>query len=251
MIWIGVIILLILTYIFFKSRLHILSKGDAEHVLQQNADSYYETFTEMDLRMRGVSSVDEYRRLIINCCVEPTVRDQFRIVWGVMCACVSLCRVRIQNDWFDSIKCAFIPWKIAIVDDTHRYENGLSHTRGEVIFITRETLYDYGITNTMIHEKIHVYQKKYPASIQHYIRKFHFTSDMNRRENAYLNREYVRANPDTNDLIYADENNVLLKAVYEPNAKTIGQVRYTSCNSQYCEHPHERMVHDILELIIK
>ena len=248
MIILVALIICILMYLF-QYKLHILSKRDAEHILQENTDSYYDTFTEMDLKMRGVSSIEDYRRKINGCCVEPTAGDTCRIVWSVLCASVLLCHAQIQNSWFDSIQCASIPWNIALIDDTSRYEDGLSHTRGDVIFITRETLYGPGITTTMIHEKIHAFQKTYPDSIENYIRMFHFTSDINRRENVGYNGEYVRANPDTNGLIYADENNVLLKAVYLPDAKTIRQVRYTQCDSQYCEHPYERMVYDILELI--
>lgn len=246
-------ILLILTlvsfYLFFRFKIHVLCKKDAEHVLQQNADSYYETFTDVDLQLRGVANIEEYRHRIKDCCVEATVGDTFRIGWAVVRACFTLCRARMKTDWFDSIKCAFSPWTIGIVDDTGSYEDGIPHTRGEVIFITRETLRRPDITNTMMHEKIHTYQKTYPASVENYLRRFHFTPDINRRENISLNGEYVRANSDTNEVIYADKNKVLLKAVYLPNAETIRDVQFTPCNSQYCEHPYERMVYDIMEFM--
>lgn len=238
-------------YLFFRFKLHILSKKDAEHILQRNADSFYETLTEMDLKMRGVTSIEEYRHKIRGCCIEPTIGDRFRIGWIVMCACFTLCySCPIQNEWFNSIKCALdIPWNIGIVDDTNRYEDGLSHTRGDIIFITRETLYEPNIITTMIHEKIHTFQKTYSSSIENYIRIFNFTPTITLRENVARNGEYVRANPDTNEWIYTDGNNQLLKAVYLPNAETIRQVQYTPCNSQYCEHPYERMVYDILTIM--
>jgi hypothetical protein len=249
---IFIIIIVIFTYyLFFRFTLHILSKKNAEHILQRNDDSFYETLTEMDLKMRGVSSIEEYRHRIIDCCVEPTIGDRFRIGWIIMCACFTLCYTHpIRNNWFDSIKCALdIPWNIGIVDNTNRYEAGLSHTRGNIIFITRETLYESNIIATMIHEKIHTYQKTYPSSIENYIRIFRFTPKITLHDNVVKNGEYVRANPDTNQWIYTDENNQLLKAVYLPNANTIRKVQYTPCNSQYCEHPYERMVYDILDLM--
>jgi hypothetical protein len=251
---IAVIILIItilMYHLFFRFTLHILSKKNAEHILQRNADAFYETLTDMDLQMRGVSSIEEYRNNIANCCVEPTIRDRFQMRWIVMRACFTLCYTHpIRNEWFDSIKCALdIPWNIGIVDDTNRYEAGLSHTRGDIIFITRSTLYEPNIISTMIHEKIHTYQKTYPASIENYIRIFKFKPKITLRENVLRNGEYVRANPDTNQWIYTDDNNHLLKAVYLPNAETIRQVQYTPCNSQYCEHPYERMVYDILDVM--
>jgi hypothetical protein len=205
----------------------------------------------MDLKMRGVYSIGEYRDKIRNCCLEPTLRHKFRISWIIMCACFTLCYTHpVRNEWFDSIKCALnIPWNIGIVDDTGRYEAGLSHTRGDIIFITSKTLYEPDIITTMIHEKIHTYQKKYPSSIKNYIRIFNFTPIITLRENVARNGEYVRANPDTNEWIYTDKNNHSLKAVYSPNAKTIRHVKYTPCNSQYCEHPYERMVYDILAIM--
>lgn len=238
-------------YLFFRFRLRVLSKKNAELVLQRNADSFYETLTEMDLKMRGVASITDYRHKIRNCCIEPTLGDRFRIGWIIMCACFTLCYTHpVRNEWFDSIKCALdIPWNIGIVDDTNRYEAGLSHTRGDIIFITRKTLYEPDIITTMIHEKIHTYQKTYPSSIQNYIRIYHFVPKITLRENVARNGEYVRANPDTNEWIYTDENNQLLKAVYSSDAESIRHVQYTPCNSQYCEHPYERMVYDILAII--
>ena len=245
---IGVILVY---YLFFRFTLHILPKKNAELVLQRNADSFYETLTEMDLKMRGVASIADYRNKIMNCCVEPTIDDRFRIGWIIMCACFTLCYTHpIQNEWFNSVKCALdIPWNIGMVDDTNRYEAGLSHTRGDIIFITRKTLYEPDIITTMIHEKIHTYQKTYPSSIENYIHIFNFTPKITLHENVARNDEYVRANPDTNEWIYTDENNHLLKAVYSPDAETIRHVQYTPCNSQYCEHPYERMVYDILDLM--
>lgn len=246
-----IILIFILYYLFFRFRLRILSKKDAEHILQRNADSFYDTLTDMDLKMRGVSSAEEYRDKIRNCCAEPTMGDRFRIGWIIMCACFTLCYTHpVQNEWFDSIQCSLnIPWNIGIVDDTDRYEAGLSHTRGDIIFITRKTLYEPDIITTMIHEKIHTYQKTYPSSIQNYIRIFNFTPKITLRENVKRNGEYVRANPDTNEWIYMDANNHPLKAIYSHNAETIRHVQYTPCNSQYCEHPYERMVYDILAIM--
>ena len=98
------IIVIFTYYLFFRFTLHILSKKDAEHILQRNDDSFYETLTEMDLKMRGVSSIEEYRHRIIDCCVEPTIGDRFRIGWIIMCACYTLCYTHpIRNNWFDSI----------------------------------------------------------------------------------------------------------------------------------------------------
>jgi hypothetical protein len=37
--------------------------------------------------------------------------------------------------------------------------------------------------------------------------------------------------------------------VYSSDAESIRHVQYTPCNSQYCEHPYERMVYDILAIM--
>ena len=75
---------------------------------------------------------------------------------------------------------------------------------------------------------------------------FQFSPTITLRDNVLHNGEYVRANPDTNEWIYTDKNNQPLKAVYTRDAKSLREVQYTPCNSQYCEHPYERMVFDIL-----
>jgi len=93
---------------------------------------------------------------------------------------------------------------------------------------------------TLIHEKIHVYQKKYPDKINNFLIKYNFTKYKKRTV-----EDNTRANPDIDEWIYANDKNELFKAVYINNPKTIEDVNYYSGSGQSYEHPFEKMAIEI------
>ena len=78
---------------------------------------------------------------------------------------------------------------------------------------------------TLIHEQVHVYQKKYPNELNYYLKKNNFTKLKKRTK--YDN---IRANPDLNNYIYKDSNNNTYKAVYNLNPKSIEDITYYPYN---------------------
>jgi len=140
-----------------------------------------------------------------------------------------------KYDWFDNVKFNNIKWKIGAVSGT-LYENGLSHTRNDVIIISKEYINNSSLvelTRTLLHEKVHIYQKMYPEDVDKFLDSYKFTKFKIREA-----RDNTRANPDIDDWIYKDENGMIYKAEYKPNPKNLSD---TNTPNQMYEHPYEKM----------
>ena len=141
---------------------------------------------------------------------------------------------------FDYSKFNKIPWKFGIINGK-LYENGLPHTRGDVIILSKRIIrgnYKW-LIELLIHEKTHVFQKLYPDYASNYIKQNNFVK-------VGHNKGIVRANPDTDDYTYADMSGNELKAIYKENAKRIKDV---IIQDQYYEHPFERMAIDFEKMV--
>jgi hypothetical protein len=56
---------------------------------------------------------------------------------------------------------ANIPWVLAKINEN--YENGFPHTRLGIIFLGKlDSMIKTNLIQTLIHEKVHVYQRMYP-----------------------------------------------------------------------------------------
>ena len=56
----------------------------------------------------------------------------------------------------------------------NNYENGLPHTRGDIIILNKNKFMinsDIKNMKTLIHEQVHVYQKKYSNELNYYLKK--------------------------------------------------------------------------------
>jgi len=91
------------------------------------------------------------------------------------------------------------------------------------------------LTKTLIHEKIHVYQKLFPEDT-----KKHFTS-----KGLYVAakrdvNDNIRANPDSDEYIYKDGKGTLYALDYISDPKHIEDV-----NKNGEDHPNEEMAYQI------
>ena len=221
---------------FDENNIQFLSKEDVTNILINDDDNYYKKFFNVDFRMRNVSSANEYIELIKNTSCDMNVIQKNKIR-----KCINKANERLKKinfEWFDGEKAASIPWKIGSIQGK-LYENGLPHTRNDVIIISKKNIDNYNndkLTNTLIHEKVHVYQKKNNSDVEKYLIENNFKAIKYRDE-----EDYIRANPDLDNIVYSDLNDNIYKATYTQNCKTIEDVVYTPQNSQTYEHPFEKM----------
>ena len=201
-----------------------LKESDLKNILKNNNDKYYEkidkSVTEFDIHHK--------KKIITSTKIIDNIFNNIKL------------------DYFDSRKANNIQWKIGCVSGK-LYENGLPHTRDDIIIISKQDVQmfsDTKLTKTLLHEKIHLYQKIYPNDIDIYIKKNNFTKYKKR-----TNEDNIRANPDLDNWIYKDKDQNILKAVYNENPSSIEDISYSPFNSQSFEHPYEKMAIELEEFV--
>jgi hypothetical protein len=142
-------------------------------------------------------------------------------------------------------------------------EEGLPHTRENVIFLSKNVLkYDeITLTNTLIHEKIHIYQR-YNSKIFDKIINEMGLKELDKKSYKYA--KYIRSNPDTNNKIYyaaaaaadtaaadtaeIDEDSIMVCLYRNNKPNGINDVIHTNYAK---EHPYEKIAYEIAENFYK
>lgn len=126
------------------------------------------------------------------------------------------------------------PWIVGF-SISDKYEFGYPHTRNNIIILNYKNIYDKDLYNTLIHERIHIYQKLYKEDIDLFINIFKFKK-IKEKEKHHLH------NPDTDLYIYKN-NNIIFECKIINN-----KLKYTKNKTIY-EHPYEFMTYLIVKLI--
>ena len=215
-----------------------LSKYELETILIKNKDKYYDTFNKNDFKVRNITTIFEYYDKIKNACCDINI-DQQQILNN------SINKINNKLINYKSIglcgnKMNKIQWIIGIVSNKY-YEEGFPHTRNNIIIIPLFLLNNINLlTQILLHEKVHIYQKLFPKDIEEFINHNKYTKYCLKSE-----IENIRANPDLDKWIYKDENNNLITAIYKDNPTSINDVVY----STLYEHPYEQMAYEIQNLV--
>jgi hypothetical protein len=252
-----VILILIILFIFifinnfikkkhnekFNNKIVFLSGSELYKVLEEDNDNYYKTFFDNDFYSRNIKTIDEYIKLIKSSPTDFNDYEKTRLR-----KCIKKADIFFENiffEWFNGKKAITIPWNLGMVKNK-LYENGLPHTRNNIIIISKinvNNFDDLKLIKTLIHEKVHIYQKIYKNDILTYLKKNNF---IKYKKKTILDN--IRSNPDLDNWIYKDSNNNILKAVYNKNPSSIEDIKYSPINNQTYEHPFERMAIEIEKL---
>ena len=245
---IFIIIIIILLFILINILLNInyiekyndknifLDSKSLLNFLIKNNDNYYQTFFENDFKVRNIKNINEYFEMIQSSVTDFTMNEIKKIKKCIKNA--DLFFSKINYEWFDGEKCINLQWIIGCVKG-RLYENGLPHTRGDVIILSKKHLNEYSekkLTNTLIHEKVHVYQKKFKLDVEKYIISNNYKK-IKKRDII----DNVRANPDLDNWIYKDAENNINTALYNKNPTSVEDIKYVPQNFQMFEHPYENM----------
>jgi len=213
-----------------------LSKNDLENILISDIDNFYSRFYKKDFEVRKINNISEYTSKIKNSVTDFTENEKKYI--SEMISQINNKFENINLPWLNGKKFNRLNWKLGLISG-YEYENGLCHTRNDTIIIQRDKL-NYNFYKTLIHEKVHVYQKMYPEDIEIFLKLNNFKKIRKTTES-----DMIRANMDIDEWIYADQNDNEYKAVFNENPVDIQDVTFSPCNSQICEHPLEKMAIDI------
>ena len=221
------------------NNLTYLNKSELENFLLSDTDNYYKSFSELDMKARNINNLDEYYEKIKKSCINPN-----NYITNILDKAVILCDKKIQKYktyGFDGEKCSKIKWNIGIVKN-NEYEDGFPHTRANVIIIPINLLKKDTFIKTMIHEKIHLYQKLYPDDIDNYLNKNGFTKFIPKTSD-------IRANPDLDNWIYKNKDGEIMKKIYNQNPKSLSDVKTFPTENLKNEHPFEWMAYDLANKI--
>jgi hypothetical protein len=228
-----------------QTNVYFLNKNELSNILIKDDDDYYKTFFDYDLYARDIKSIDEYDVHIKDSVVNLTEQQKNKLI-----KCCNMVDEKLKNinfNGFDGVKASNIMWKIGAIKGKS-YENGLPHTRKYIIVLPIEKI-NFKTTKQLCvllcHEKVHVYQKKYKDDIKQYLKKNDISILKIREE-----KDMVRANPDLDNYIYKNNNNIIYSAKYNSRKPTsIVDIEYNNDGTQSSEHPFEKMAIDIENLI--
>ena len=206
---------------------YFLKKNELLDFLKSDLDDYYKTFTKIDLYARNVKSTAEYKSLLPKSASFFTASEKRKI--KKMIDEIDEKIQLINIDGFDGKKCSTLQWNIGCIDGKE-YEGGLPHTRQNTIILPRSFIN----MNTLIHEKVHIYQKMFKKDMAIYLSQFEKRPK----------DEKSRANPDTDEWIYNDK-----KREYKCNYRTKSPKSIADTSSCKYEHPFEILAYKITLLL--
>lgn len=216
----------------YSNKINILTPDQTFHTISSNT-SFWSLLTDKEWRKRKVHNLPEYLRLIQPTLIALTSSQKATLIR--LCDNADQRLAQIHLPYFSGKKASEMEWNIGVFKGT-AYEYGWPHTVGNVILMPLQ-LIERGDTSdieTLIHEKVHVYQRLYPSDLDTYLTANHFKK-WKRRSDYDPDR---RPNPDTDDWVYTHNGQVMTEDM-------ILHLQSPDPNSQYYEHPFERMAIEI------
>ena len=218
-------------YELFSEDTRFLSKSEFERVLDEDKDGFLGGLTEMDLYARRASSRQDYLERAKRLTSDFTAGEKSRILNIIK----TIQSKDLSHFGIDSIK-----WdKLKLIFAKSEYEDGYPHTRGDIIVLNDNTLSrsDSDLRNTIIHEKVHIYQKAYPHDIRAFLDGAGFTIADHRKS-----YRLARANPDLDQFVYKSRDGTIHMSEYRSDKPSgIWDITGTSDG----EHPLEMMAYRI------
>jgi len=225
----------------FKNKsINFLTKEKTQMFIMNDKDNYIKNLTNLDLYARKVKSKEIYKNKSINCCANFTEKQIIEIKKGIIEADNYL---KNYNKLLNGNDISKMNWNFALTKNNNNfeYEDGLPHTRDNIIFLSDKMIpneINNSFINTLIHEKIHIYQRYNPKILENIIKKMGYIK-------TNLKNIKQRSNPDLNKYIYINKNNEKLVCLYKNNKpNSINDVNCLN-NNNLLEHPYELIAYNI------
>ena len=184
----------------FTPNVRFYTRQETEEFLIADEDGYVDSLTPMDLNKRNVQSKDDYIENIKESAKDFTDFEKKIIEESVIEAQEYL--EELESVFIETELISSLNWNFSITENG-QYEMGLPHTRSDVIFLTSEVIRNEKFVNTLIHEKIHVYQRVHKNLFQEALRKNGYEVIGRRDE-----RKDLRSNPDLDEFMYMKHDKI-------------------------------------------
>lgn len=214
-----------------------------ETILAQT--QFFNNMSKPDLVARKAPDAQTYQQRYIDALTEFTIQEKTLVSTLVSQA----------NRMMKPLKNLHaIPWKFAKL--CCHIEDSYPHTLADTIFlpdaILSSSVSPERLLKVLIHEKVHIYQRKYKLYSQLLITKYwHFDIlAVNNKENPDFT--LLRNNPDINSIIYAKDEKLCLMRYENSEPVDIGNAKISGqCPDNYkYEHPYEAMAYIISDAIV-
>ena len=245
-----------------EEHLYYMSYEETVRFLESDEDRYVANLSPIDLYARKVSSKEEYINIIKGEATHFNKGDKLMLDKCTKKADELLRNININtissesnldySKYLNYKDIANIKWVFAITrnDNGGKYEDGLSHTRKHIIFLSQDVL-NYSedeIIKLLIHEKIHIYQRYNEASFKTIIYNMGYAESTDSQAISQDKLKYVRSNPDVNNKIYKNlHTGELMICLYSSDKpKNINDI---IIENYAMEHPYEKIAYEISEHI--
>lgn len=240
------------SYFYFSSKaiqstdnIIFLSNDETQDVLNNDADHYYQTFHSVDLKVRKSKNLQEYLGKISKSGCEGMEENKEKIV-----DCIEKVKKKLhshRNETIEGVNIGVmldLPWKFGFVCDNY-YENGLPHTRGDVIILNNQDIQRRNIQEMcrlLIHEKVHIYQKTKKEDFETSIKdKYEKTKDTRESETA-------PANPDIDAFTYKRKSDgEIMESKYNETPAHFRDIAFPK-GDHTLEHPYETIAYTLESL---
>jgi hypothetical protein len=201
--------------------------------------AYHEYLTEKDLKARGYSSQLHAVKTFSQLARPPSRTEQSLLNRALMRA----------NELIPiNSRLSKLPWKFLVVSD--QIESGFPHTHQDVIVmpkshITAGQKHFDNLVDTLIHEKIHVYQRFYPCETNTLFLQYWNLEIVSRR--SFDPQSNIRSNPDNNLLLYSDDSKPIMLE-YDDKKDFIS---LSTVMGDKRDHPHEMMAYVLTYILTR
>lgn len=209
-------------------------------------DGYFARFNKQDALARDCDDSKECFNTYVDS-LRPPSKEESMILDKAVLHASSLLR--------PFKRLASVPWRFYITNED--IESGFPHTHGDYIIMpsshvlsaksnTSNTFSD--MVDTLIHEKIHVFQRLYPCQSNVLYLKYWNLQIQGHTPQTPTN---FRTNPDTNLLTYAmitSTKTIIASEYSDPTHPTLGE---TKGPGSHLDHPHEIMAYVATHIITK
>lgn len=237
------IILLIIFYLFHFNKktdnlIKYLNANETSNYLINDNDKYVNNFSDIDLYARKIKSKQDYLNLISKSSLNFNYNQKNKLEIAANNADIFL--NNYENNLIIGKEIKKYKWVFALTGSN--YEEGMPHTRDNIIFLSVNTINNDidSLTRILIHEKIHIYQRYNYDYMEKIIESMGYSFS---RLKFNINR--IRSNPDLNNNIYKDYNGIEMIGLYKNNKPdSIGDTIITNFA---IEHPYEKMAYEVSE----
>lgn len=220
-----------------------LSAKDTASFIMADPDTYTFNLSPLDLHARQAASYEEYEQASARSARSFTSPEIHMLTRAAKKADAIISKMNLSGCPTFAEKLVKIPWIFASTEGS-TYEDGLPHTRANIIFLSSITLArlttdEYELVKTLIHEKIHLHQRLYPNEVLALLKHRGYIQWKERK-----GVPRIRANPDLDPWIYVDPETKKEMAAYY-TSDTPSSISDITLTTPTFEHPYEALAYEL------